>query len=133
MEHRLAAVLAADMVGYSRLMEADDGVNIAARVEQLADIGGVCATAAVHGQVDGRLDVVFEDLGEKLLKNISRPVRLYRIVPEAAEGGKRWRPIADRSLGDGRPAARLRRGMLRLARRPHRGVGACCPGARARP
>jgi len=181
MEHRLAAVLAADMVGYSRLMEADergtlarlrahrielidpaiaknqgriikttgdgmlvefqsvadavrcavevqermrrrntdvpderriefriginlgdiifedgdiygDGVNIAARVEQLAEAGGICVTAAVHGQVDGRVDVAFEDLGEKLLKNITRPVRLYRVAvnsPErGAEGGK---------------------------------------------
>ena len=57
-----------------------EGVNIAARVEQLADIGGICVTAAVHGQVDGRLDVVFEDLGDKSLKNISRPVRIYRVV-----------------------------------------------------
>lgn len=169
MDHRLAAVLAADMVGYSRLMEVDergtlarlrahrielidpaiaknqgniikttgdgmlvefqsvvdaarcaieiqermgrrnsdvasdrridfriginlgdiifedgdiygDGVNIAARVEQLAEIGGICVTAAVHDQIDGRVDVAFEDLGEKLLKNISRPVRLYRAV-----------------------------------------------------
>jgi adenylate cyclase len=169
MDHRLAAVLAADMVGYSRLMEVDergtlarlrahrielidpaiaknqgniikttgdgmlvefqsvadaarcaieiqermrrrnsdvatdrridfriginlgdiifedgdiygDGVNIAARVEQLAEIGGICVTAAVHDQIDGRVDVAFEDLGDKLLKNISRPVRLYRII-----------------------------------------------------
>ena len=174
MEHKLAAVLAADMVGYSRLMEADergtlarlrthrielidpaiaknqghiikttgdgmlvefqsvadavrcaveiqdrmrrrnsdvanerridfriginlgdiifddgdiygDGVNVAARVEQLAEVGGICVTAAVHDQVDGRLDVLFEDLGEKLLKNISRPVRLYRVVADTAE------------------------------------------------
>ena len=169
MEHRLAAVLAADMVGYSRLMEADergtlarlrahrielidpaiaknqgriikttgdgmlvefqsvadavrcavevqermrrrnadvaddrriefriginlgdiifedgdifgDGVNVASRVEQLAEVGGICVTGAVYGQVEGRLEVGFEDLGEKLLKNISRPVRVYRVV-----------------------------------------------------
>src|SRR5690349_2329738 len=60
-----------------------DGVNVAARVEQLAEVGGICVTAAVHDQVDGRLDVLFEDLGEKLLKNISRPVRLYRIAVES--------------------------------------------------
>ena len=57
-----------------------EGVNIAARVEQLADVGGICVTAAVHGQVDGRLDIAFEDLGEKSLKNISRPVRVYRVL-----------------------------------------------------
>ena len=174
MEHKLAAVLAADMVGYSRLMEVDergtlarlrthrielidpaiaknqghiikttgdgmlvefqsvadavrcaveiqgrmrrrnsdvaderridfriginlgdiifddgdiygDGVNVAARVEQLAEVGGICVTAAVHDQVDGRLDIAFEDLGEKLLKNISRPVRIYRVVAGAPE------------------------------------------------
>jgi len=70
-----------------------DGVNVAARVEQLAEVGGICVTAAVHDQVDGRLDVLFEDLGEKLLKNISRPVRLYRIVAETAEP----RPAAGKS------------------------------------
>jgi adenylate cyclase len=174
MEHRLAAVLAADMVGYSRLMEADergtlarlrthrielidpaiaknqgriikttgdgmlvefqsvadavrcaveiqermhrrnsdvaddrriefriginlgdiifedgdifgDGVNIAARVEQLAEVGGICVTAAVHDQVDGRVDAAFEDLGEKLLKNIRRPVRIYRVAGQCPE------------------------------------------------
>ena len=174
MEHRLAAVLAADMVGYSRLMEADergtlarlrthrielidpsiaknqgriikttgdgmlvefqsvadavrcavevqermrrrnsdvpedrriefriginlgdiifedgdiygDGVNVAARVEQLAEVGGICVTAAVQGQVDGRVDVAFEDLGDKLLKNMTRPVRVYRIAMPTLE------------------------------------------------
>src|SRR6185369_1579354 len=62
-----------------------EGVNVAARVEQLADIGGICVTAAVHGQVDGRLEIAFEDLGEKLLKNISRTVRVYRVVSGTPE------------------------------------------------
>ena len=174
MEHRLAAVLAADMAGYSRLMEADeqgtlarlrthrielidpaiaknqgriikttgdgmlvefqsvadavrcaaemqirmrrrntdvpedrriqfriginlgdiifdegdiygDGVNVAARLEQLADVGGVCVTQAVYEQVCDRIEVKFEDLGEKSLKNISRPVRVWRaLLDEAA-------------------------------------------------
>ncbi len=57
-----------------------DGVNIAARLEQLAEVGGICVTAAVHDQVADRLDVTFEDLGEKTLKNISRAVRVYRVV-----------------------------------------------------
>lgn len=177
-EHRLAAILAADMVGYSRLMEADErgtlarlrthrielidpaiakncgqiikttgdgmlvefqsvadavrcaveiqermrrrnadvtddrrmefriginlgdiifedgdiygeGVNVAARVEQLADVGGICVTDAVHGQVVGRIEAAFELLGEKQLKNIARPVILHRVVfgtlPSATE------------------------------------------------
>ncbi|KXF75112.1 guanylyl cyclase [Paramesorhizobium deserti] len=56
-----------------------DGVNIASRIEQLADIGGICVTAAVATQIADRLEVPIEDLGEKMLKNISRPIRLYRI------------------------------------------------------
>jgi adenylate cyclase len=71
-----------------------EGVNIAARVEQLADIGGICVTAAVHGQVDGRLDVAFEDLGEKTLKNISRPVRIYRVVFGSRDG----EPVTDKTV-----------------------------------
>jgi adenylate cyclase len=59
-----------------------DGVNVAARLEQLADIGGVCVTQAVYDQVSERIDVAFEDLGEKSLKNISRPVRVWRAVIE---------------------------------------------------
>ena len=62
-----------------------DGVNIAARLEQLAEVGGVCVTAAVHDQVSGRVDVAFEDLGEKSLKNINRSVRVYRVVLDGTE------------------------------------------------
>lgn len=61
-----------------------DGVNIAARVEQLADVGGICVTAAVATQIADRLEVLFEDLGEKTLKNISRPVHLYRVELEGS-------------------------------------------------
>lgn len=60
-----------------------DGVNIAARLEQLAEVGGICVTAAVHDQVSERLDIAFEDLGEKSLKNISRPIRVFRVALEA--------------------------------------------------
>ncbi|MER9343955.1 adenylate/guanylate cyclase domain-containing protein [Mesorhizobium sp. M0601] len=56
-----------------------DGVNIASRIEQLADVGGICVTAAVATQIADRLEIAMEDLGEKVLKNISRPVRLYRV------------------------------------------------------
>lgn len=56
-----------------------DGVNIASRIEQLADVGGICVTAAVALQIADHLEVSIEDLGEKTLKNISRPVRLFRI------------------------------------------------------
>lgn len=57
-----------------------DGVNIAARLEQLADVGQVFVSGAVYHQVAGRLNLSFEELGEKLLKNLSRPVQVYRIL-----------------------------------------------------
>jgi adenylate cyclase len=56
-----------------------DGVNVAARLEALAEPGGVCVSAIVHDQVRGRLDCAFDDIGEQSLKNIARPVRVYRV------------------------------------------------------
>jgi len=56
-----------------------DGVNIAARIKALADPGGVFVSNTVHDQVRDRLPFVFEDLGEQQVKNIARPVRVYRV------------------------------------------------------
>ncbi len=56
-----------------------DGVNIAARIEALADAGGVFVSNTVYDQVRDRLPFVFEDLGEQQVKNIARPVRVYRV------------------------------------------------------
>jgi TolB-like protein/class 3 adenylate cyclase len=56
-----------------------DGVNIAARIEALADAGGVFVSNTVHDQVRDRMPFLFEDLGEQQVKNISRPVRVYRV------------------------------------------------------
>jgi adenylate cyclase len=61
-----------------------DGVNIAARLEGLAEPGGICVSRMVHDQVRDKLDVAFQDLGEQQLKNIERPVHVYR-VPVAAD------------------------------------------------
>jgi adenylate cyclase len=58
-----------------------DGVNIAARIEALADPGGVFVSNTVHDQVRDRLPVVFEDLGEQQVKNIARPVHVWRVSP----------------------------------------------------
>ena len=58
-----------------------DGVNIAARIEALADAGGVFVSNTVHDQVRDRLPFFFEDLGEQQVKNIARPVRVYRVRP----------------------------------------------------
>lgn len=57
-----------------------DGVNVAARLEALADPGGICVSARVQEDAAGRLDLAFEDMGECQLKNITRPVRVFRIV-----------------------------------------------------
>jgi TolB-like protein/class 3 adenylate cyclase/Flp pilus assembly protein TadD len=62
-----------------------DGVNIAARVEALADAGGVFVSNTVHDHVRDRLPFVFEDLGEQQVKNIARPVRVYRVRDAAAD------------------------------------------------
>jgi class 3 adenylate cyclase len=57
-----------------------DGVNIAARIEALADPGGICVTNEVHGLVQKKIDLTFRDLGTQSLKNMSDPVRAYQIV-----------------------------------------------------
>jgi adenylate cyclase len=57
-----------------------DGVNVAARLEALAEPGGICVAARVQEDAAGKLDLAFEDLGEQQLKNIARPVRAYRVV-----------------------------------------------------
>src|SRR6201987_1201642 len=72
-----------------------DGVNIAACLETLAEPGGICVSAAVCDPVGSRLeDIVFEDLGDQQVKNIARPIRVFRVrleqdasaAPEVAKG-----------------------------------------------
>ncbi|MDP6951910.1 MAG: adenylate/guanylate cyclase domain-containing protein, partial [Alphaproteobacteria bacterium] len=60
-----------------------DGVNVAARLESIADPGGVTLSEDAFRQVDGKIDLVFEDIGEHKVKNITRPVRAYRVMTEA--------------------------------------------------
>jgi len=130
---RLAAILAADVAGYSRLMGADeegthqrlrtmtdreaampedrrirfrigvnlgdvivedndifgDGVNVAARLEALAEPDGICISRMVRDQVRDRLPYAFEDLGEQSVKNIARPVRVYALRAEALAPAER--------------------------------------------
>ena len=62
-----------------------DGVNIAARLESIAEPGGICISAAVHDQVRGKVSVELADLGEQNLKNIGRPVRAYAVVRDGRE------------------------------------------------
>lgn len=57
-----------------------DGVNIAARLEALADIGGICVTRGVRDHIRDRVKAKFEDMGEHSTKNIARPVRVFKVI-----------------------------------------------------
>src|SRR5215469_5739331 len=57
-----------------------DGINVAARLESLADPGGICISGTVHDQVRDRLALSYEDRGEQPVKNIARPVHVWRVV-----------------------------------------------------
>src|SRR2546428_11892985 len=59
-----------------------DGVNIAARVEGLAEPGGIAISGTVYDQVKNKLALAYEPLGEHVVKNIREPVRVYRVLPE---------------------------------------------------
>ncbi|HEX9185377.1 MAG TPA: adenylate/guanylate cyclase domain-containing protein, partial [Burkholderiales bacterium] len=59
-----------------------DGVNVAARLETIAEPGGICVSSSVYDQIAGKLDLGFVDLGEQSLKNIDRPIRTYRVDRE---------------------------------------------------
>jgi TolB-like protein/class 3 adenylate cyclase len=70
-----------------------DGVNIAARLESIAEPGGICISASAYDQIRGKVGIDFADLGEQNLKNIARPVRAYAVVrgglsPTTHSGGK---------------------------------------------
>ena len=69
-----------------------DGVNVAARLESLAEPGGICVSARVQEDVAGRLDLTFDDLGEHNLKNIARRVRVYRVRLLTAEDAPKLTP-----------------------------------------
>jgi TolB-like protein/class 3 adenylate cyclase len=82
-----------------------DGVNIAARVEAMSEAGGICISGRAYDQVENKLGLEYEDLGEHQVKNITRPIRVYRLLsyPGAAAHrvlqakkvvGKKWRNLA---------------------------------------
>src|SRR5213078_2933656 len=71
-----------------------DGVNIAARLESIAEPGGICISSSAYDQVRGKVGVEFADLGEQNLKNIGRPVRAYALVRDARGPGGSTAPNA---------------------------------------
>jgi adenylate cyclase len=62
-----------------------DGVNIAARLEGLAEAGGICISRGVHDHVRRKLPYGFEDLGEQSVKNITQPIRVFRLIADATK------------------------------------------------
>ena len=77
MEYRIGINLGDVIVEKGRIY--GDGVNIAARLEGLAEAGGVCVSGTVYDQIESKLFLTYEFLGEKEVKNIRKPVRVYRI------------------------------------------------------
>jgi adenylate cyclase len=84
-----------------------DGVNVAARLEGLAEPGDICISESVHGQVRGKLDLTFDPMGAREVKNIAEPVSVYQVVldekaaalvtdvvQESARHERRWLPAA---------------------------------------
>jgi adenylate cyclase len=87
-----------------------DGVNIAARLEGLAEAGGICISGSAHEQIENKLALGYEFLGEHAVKNIAKPVKVYKVPmgPKAAtskEGDdketklKKWRWTAIGAIG----------------------------------
>jgi len=64
-----------------------DGVNVAARLEALAEPGGICISRSARDQIRDKLDYAIEDMGEVTIKNITRPVRTFRVLPEQKNAG----------------------------------------------
>src|SRR5205807_7851681 len=128
MERRLTAILAADVVGYSRLMSNDeagtlaqlkeirqevldakiaehrgrivkltgDGVNVAARLESVAQPGGIAVSQSVRDHVGNRLSVTFEDRGEQQLKKIEKAIRVYDVLFDEPTGVEMPATIKDK-------------------------------------
>ena len=65
-----------------------DGVNIAARLESLSEAGGICISGTAYDQVENKLSLGYEYLGEQTVKNIAKPVRVYRVLMEPEAAGK---------------------------------------------
>src|SRR5712692_2331142 len=83
-----------------------DGVNVAARLDRSTEPGGICISDAAYQQVRDKLDVAFEDAGEQHLKNIARPVRVYRVLVDGPKA---------RSFSRSAPLKRKQAGALVLA------------------
>jgi adenylate cyclase len=104
---------------------AGDGVNVAARLEALAEPGGICVSGSVRDQVHGNVDVGFDDIGEQQVKNIMRSIRVFAVSldPQALRRPAVARPAAMRSpagpIASIKRPPWLRRSWTVLGRRRH--------------
>ena len=83
MEFRIGINLGDVIVEEDRIY--GDGVNIAARLEGLADVGGICISRTAYDQIEDKLPLGYEYLGEQTVKNIPKPVRAYKVLLEPAK------------------------------------------------
>ena len=74
-----------------------DGVNVAARLQSIAEPGGILVSSSVYDQITGKLDLGFEDMGEQALKNIARPIRAFSV--SGAGGTVRGQPVSRPTAG----------------------------------
>jgi len=106
-----------------------DGVNVAARLEALAEPGGICVSRMVRDQVRDKLAVAFADMGEQQVKNIARPVRAYRLVTDAAALVAAATPatrrrMPRRAIATGMAAVLILAAGVAIVWRPYPGDGA---------
>jgi adenylate cyclase len=87
MEFRIGVNLGDVMVEGDQIY--GDGINVAARLESLADPGGICISGTVHEQVRDKLALRYEDRGEQTVKNIARPVRVWRVLLDESASSRR--------------------------------------------
>jgi class 3 adenylate cyclase len=85
-----------------------DGINIAARVEGLAEGGGICISGTVYDQIKNKLSLDYDYLGEQAVKNISEPIRVYRVIP----------PGSERAAGPKQKKLKTEKRYLQETRRP---------------
>src|SRR5579864_4405271 len=80
MEFRIGVNLGDVMVEGDQIY--GDGINVAARLESLADPGGICISGTVHEHIQNKLALGYQDRGEQTVKNIAETVRVFRVLPE---------------------------------------------------
>jgi adenylate cyclase len=108
MEFRIAVNLGDVMAEGGQIY--GDGVNVAARLESLADPGGICISGKVYDEISHKLTLSYEDMGPQSVKNIAEPVRVFRVLLPAASGSTP--PTIKPQIG---PRKYMRRGVFSLA------------------